>query len=78
MAREVVRDGERHTVMLRLIGRLANLGADEEVLRELFLGWNEARCEPPLSTTDVVNMVENVCSRERQKLDWLRTSGGGQ
>jgi hypothetical protein len=73
-AREIVQDGERHTVALKMIGRLVFAGLDEEFVREIILAWNDSRCDPPLSPTDVMSMVENVCSRERQKLDWLRTA----
>src|SRR5207342_3015332 len=40
LCRERVQDGERHTVVLKLIGHFASLGVDEEVLRELMIGWN--------------------------------------
>jgi hypothetical protein len=70
-ARERLVDGARHTEMLKLIGHLAHHGNDEEVIRELILAWNSEKCDPPLKDADVIVMVGNICSSERQKNAWL-------
>ena len=65
-------DGERHSVFLRLAGHLiSNPLNDPLEIRELLLGWNRGRCDPPLSDADVITMVENLCERENQKDNWL-------
>jgi len=70
-ARSMVQDGERHTVMLKLIGHLIGLGVDVEVTRDLMLSWNETHCDPPLPVADVLNMIANIAERELQKHKWL-------
>ena len=71
LARSMVQEGDRHTVMLKLIGHLIGMGADAEIVRELMIGWNEARCDPPLPVADVLNMVANIHEREQAKHMWL-------
>ena len=71
IARRPVCEGERHTTALKLIGHLVAIGADEEVVRELLLGWNHGRCEPPLPDGDIIGMVARIVERERAKHNWL-------
>jgi hypothetical protein len=65
-------DGDRHNTLLRMMGHfIAIPGIDPVEVRELFIGWNEARCDPPIPTTEIAQMVENLAERELQKRKWL-------
>ena len=65
-------DGERHNTLLRMMGHLIAIpGVDPLEVRELLLGWNEGRCDPPIPTKEIVQMVENLAERELQKRKWL-------
>jgi Bifunctional DNA primase/polymerase, N-terminal/Primase C terminal 1 (PriCT-1) len=65
-------DGDRHNTLLRMTGHLIAIpGVDPIEVRELLLGWNEGRCDPPLPTTEIIQMVENLAERELQKRKWL-------
>ena len=67
-----VLDGARNTTLLRLAGHLiANPLLDPYVARDLLLGWNRSMCEPPLPDARVIQIVEGLCERERQKERWL-------
>ena len=67
-----VLDGERNTTLLRLAGHLiANPLLDPYVARDLLLGWNRSMCEPPLPDARVIQIVEGLCEREKQKERWL-------
>jgi putative DNA primase/helicase len=76
LARARALDGERHTTALKLIGHFVALGADEEMLREMMLGWNQGRCDPPLSDADILNMIGRIYERERIKHSWLAVPAG--
>jgi bifunctional DNA primase/polymerase-like protein len=73
VAGSVLKDGERHAVFGRLAGHLiANPLNDPIEIRELLLGWNRGRCDPPLPDREVVEYVERLCEKERAKGDWLK------
>ena len=62
----------RNTTLLRLAGHLiANPLLDPYVARDLLLGWNRSMCEPPLPDARVIQIVEGLCEREKQKERWL-------
>jgi Bifunctional DNA primase/polymerase, N-terminal len=72
IAGAVAQDGERQTILARLAGHLiANPLNDPLEIRELLLGWNRGRCDPPLPDREVVGLVERLCERERNKDKWL-------
>lgn len=67
-----LRDGDRHETLGRMMGHfIAIPGVDPLEVRELFLGWNEGRCDPPLPTKEIEKWVENLAEREVQKNKWL-------
>jgi hypothetical protein len=67
-----LRDGERHKTLARMMGHLIAVpGVDPLELRELFIGWNEGRCDPPIPAKEIVTMVENIVACELQKNNWL-------
>jgi putative DNA primase/helicase len=81
IAREPVEEGSRNTIILKLTGHLATHGIDEEVARDIMLGWNLGRCLPPLSDNEVVTIIVNIFERERAKHRWLTLpigNGGDQ
>jgi hypothetical protein len=72
IAGATVQDGQRHNVLARLAGHLlCNPLNDALEVRELLLGWNRGRCEPPLPDREVIGMVERLCERELSKSRWL-------
>jgi hypothetical protein len=67
-----VMNGERNTTLLRLAGHLiANPLLDPIEVRELLIGWNRGRCDPPLPDERIIKIVEDLCAREIQKSKWL-------
>jgi hypothetical protein len=67
-----LRDGERHKGLLRIAGHLIAIpGVDPLEVRELLIGWDEGRCDPPLGAREIVQIVGNICERELAKRKWL-------
>jgi hypothetical protein len=72
IAKDMVQDGERHTVLCRLAGHFIAGGRNDPLeVREMLLGWNRGRCEPPLPDSEVLRLVERLCERELSKNRWL-------
>lgn len=64
-----VREGSRNDAIARLAGKLLRHLPPQLVL-ELVLAFNEARCQPPLSSGEVTRTVKSIAGREmryRQK-----------
>jgi hypothetical protein len=64
-----VREGGRNDAITRLAGKLLRHLPPQLVL-ELVLAFNDARCQPPLSSQEVTRTVNSIASREtrhRQK-----------
>lgn len=60
LAREGVAEGERNSSLASLVGHLLWHGIDREVVLELMLCWNQARCHPPLSDKEVISVVDSI------------------
>jgi hypothetical protein len=72
IAGTMLMDGERNKTITRLAGHLiSNPLNDPLEVRELLLGWNRGRCEPPLDDKCIISLVERLCERERNKQRWL-------
>lgn len=61
-----VREGERNGSIASLTGHLLWHGVDPDVVAELLLCWNRARCEPPLTDDEVVRTVESITRTHRR------------
>ncbi len=55
-----VEQGERNNTIASLTGHLLWHEVDAEVVLDLLLCWNRARCRPPLSDAEVAQTVENI------------------
>ena len=65
-------DGERHNTLCRIAGHLiSNPLNDPLEIRELLLGWNRGRCDPPLSDKEIIELVERLAEKEHNKGRWL-------
>jgi hypothetical protein len=64
--REPAREGERNATIASLAGHLLWHGVDPDVATELLLGWNRARCAPPLADAEVVRTVESIGRTQRR------------
>jgi Bifunctional DNA primase/polymerase, N-terminal len=72
LAREGLRDGTRHNEFMRLCGLLMRQpGLDPVVVRDVMLGWNLGRGQPPLPEKEVLDMVNACAERELRKDQWL-------
>jgi hypothetical protein len=60
LARSGVEQGQRNTTIASLAGHLLWHGVDPEVVLELLLSWNRARCRPPLDDDEVVRVVASI------------------
>ena len=56
----------RNDSVASLAGHLLARGVDPEVVRELLLGWNTARCRPPLDDGEVVRTVDSILRTHRR------------
>ena len=59
-------EGERNSAIASISGHLLWHGVDEQVLIELLLAWNRARCRPPLPDEEVVSTVESIARTHRR------------
>lgn len=67
LVRNGVAAGERNNTIASLTGHLLWREVDLEVIKELLLCWNRARCRPPLSDDEVVSAIESIRrTHERQ------------
>lgn len=60
LVREGVAEGARNATLASLAGHLLRREVDPEVVMELLLAWNRARCRPPLEDAEVARVVESI------------------
>lgn len=65
LAREGVDEGARNATLASLAGHLLWREVDLEVVMELLLAWNRARCRPPLRDAEVAGVVESIARLHR-------------
>lgn len=63
--RQGVTEGKRNDCITRISGHLLGRRIDPHVCLDLMLAFNDARCQPPLSETEVMNTVASIVKRER-------------
>lgn len=66
---EGVPEGSRNNTIAALAGHLLWHGVDPDVVTELLLTWNRARCRPPLTDAEVVRTAESITRLHRQRAD---------
>jgi Bifunctional DNA primase/polymerase, N-terminal/Primase C terminal 1 (PriCT-1) len=69
LIRDGVGEGRRNISVASLAGYLLHHGIDPEVVAELLLGWNQARCRPPLDDAEVLRTVDSIERLHRQGRD---------
>jgi len=69
VAREGVDEGARNATVASLAGHLLWREVDPEVVLELLLAWNRARCRPPLEDAEVAGVVESIARLHRAARD---------
>lgn len=60
-------EGKRNQTVTRLAGHLLRRYVEPQVVLELLLAWNIARCNPPLSASEVTRTVNSIAGREFQR-----------
>lgn len=60
LVRTGVEAGSRNSTLASLAGHLLWHGVDAQVVLELLLAWNQARCRPPLAETEVAQVVASI------------------
>ena len=71
--RERFAEGARRKALLRIVGKLATVpGNCPQIITELMLAWNVAKCDPPLPESEVVSVVEDIFTREQASHKWLK------
>ena len=60
LVRSGVGEGERNSTLASLAGHLLWHDVDPEVVLELLLAWNRARCTPPLADAEVAGVVDSI------------------
>jgi len=60
LLRTGVEEGVRNNTIASLAGHLLWRGVDPEVVIELLLCWNRARCRPPLGDEEVVRVASSI------------------
>lgn len=60
LVREGVQEGKRNSTIASLTGHLLWHGVDRDVVLELLLAWNRARCRPPLDDAEVAQVVASI------------------
>jgi hypothetical protein len=63
---EGVPEGSRNSSIASLAGHLLWHGVDPDVVTELLLSWNRARCRPPLSDEEVARTVDSITRLHRR------------
>lgn len=64
-----VPEGNRNSAIASLAGHLLWHGVDPEVVTELLLCWNRARCRPPLADEEVVRTVASITHLHQRTAD---------
>lgn len=60
LVRDGVPEGARNNTIASFAGHLLWHGVDPEVITELLLCWNAARCRPPLAEDEVKRTIESI------------------
>lgn len=60
LVRDGVPEGQRNNTIASLAGHLFWHGVDRDVVMELLLCWNAARCHPPLDDDEVAGAVDSI------------------
>jgi hypothetical protein len=60
LVREGVPEGARNSTLASLAGHMLWHGLDPQVVLDLLLCWNKARCRPPLPEDEVASVVESI------------------
>ncbi len=66
LLRHGVAEGERNDTLASLCGHLLWHGVDPEVVLELVLCWNRARCRPPLDDAEVKRTLRSITRLHEQ------------
>ena len=70
LIREGVGAGERNNTIASLTGHLLWHEVDPDIILDLLLCWNAARCRPPLSEDEVVRTVKSIIkTHERHRAE---------
>jgi len=67
LARGGVEEGQRNNTIASFAGHLLWHGVDPEVVLELLLTWNQARCQPPLDDDEVARVVASITKLHRRE-----------
>ena len=67
LARDGIDEGARNATLASLAGHLLWREVDPEVVLELLLAWNRARCRPPLEDAEVAGVVESIARLRREE-----------
>ncbi len=74
LVREGVVEGERNSTIASLAGHLFHREVDPQVVLELLLTWNRARCRPPLSDHEVARVVESISRLHERDMNQEETA----
>ena len=66
LAREGVREGERHSALLSLSGKAFASNLDPKIVYEFLHAWN-SRCDPPLPEEHADAVIRDIARREAVK-----------
>jgi hypothetical protein len=66
LVKEGVVEGTRNNTLASLAGHLLWHGVDADVVMEMLLCWNRARCSPPLDDEEVIRTVMSITRLHQQ------------
>ncbi len=66
LIRRGVKEGARNSTLASLAGHLLRRGVDPEIVTELLLSWNRARCRPPLGDDEVLRVAQSIIRLHRR------------
>ncbi len=64
LAADGVEEGSRHATLCSLAGKVFASNLDPIVGFELLIGWNAARCRPPLPDEELERILTDIAARE--------------
>jgi hypothetical protein len=67
LAANTISAGSRNDTLARLAGHLLRLNVSPADATEIALGWNVARCQPPLPDGEVINTVASIATLELKR-----------
>jgi hypothetical protein len=67
LAANGVHEGERHSSLLSLAGKVFGSNLDPIAGYELLHAWNESRCEPPLPREEAESIICDIAAKERDR-----------